>query len=196
MLPTPSKSERHFAMAVANLPSPDVLRQLLHYEPATGAFVWRHRSISLFPDERAWKIWNTRFAGTRAFASTTTNGYWRGCIFGVRYLGHRVAWAWSYGAWPEQEVDHINGDPLDNRLANLRAVSASTNCRNLPMRKSNTSGHIGVSRRPRGKPWIARIHVGDQHIHLGAFDTVEEAATARKAADARYGFHPDHGRRV
>lgn len=74
------------------------------------------------------------------------------------------------------EVDHRDGDGLNNRVANLRLVSSSSNKRNIPLRRDNTSGFKGVSK--VGSRWRAEISVGGRSRHLGRFDTPEEAAAA------------------
>ena len=73
------------------------------------------------------------------------------------YLAHRLAWFLSYDKWPENEIDHINGDRTDNRLENLRDVPKSLNQRNAKRRWDNTSGKVGVRKVTHKKTnyWIA-----------------------------------------
>jgi len=84
-------------------------------------------------------------------------------------------------------VDHINGDRLDNRRANLRVVTPQRNQVNRKrLNRNNTSGVRGVSFRPNlssTKPWRAQIMVNRRAIHLGLFETREEAIVARQAAE-------------
>lgn len=85
------------------------------------------------------------------------------------------------------EIDHINGDSLDNRKINLRIVTHAENIRNqrkLP--KNNTSGHMGVYWSPRNKNWIARIKTNNKTIHLGCFQNIEDAIEARKKGEIKY----------
>jgi hypothetical protein len=120
-------------------------------------------------------------------------GYRTGNILGGPTVrAHRVAFVYMYGYEPAQ-VDHINGDRSDNRLCNLREVTCSDNRRNSARPCNNTSGVIGVSRAPSGN-WIAYIKVGGVMHNLGTHPTLEDAASARKAAEASLGFHPNHGR--
>jgi len=91
-------------------------------------------------------------------------------------------------------IDHISGDTLDNRLDNLRVVDAITNSKNSKRHSNNTSGCSGVSYREYGA-WFAYIVVRGHQIGLGNHSSFEEAVTARKAAEVKYNFHPNHGRK-
>lgn len=82
--------------------------------------------------------------------------------------------------WPE--VDHRNGDGLNNRRENLRRVSRTQNNANARLRKDSTSGFKGVSWQKRDRTWYARIVVSGQRRFLGCFRTAEEAARAYDAA--------------
>lgn len=77
-------------------------------------------------------------------------------------------------------VDHINGDGLDNRRANLRSATHADNMRNSRRRSDNTSGYKGVS--ASGWRWVARVYVDSRRLHLGTFASPEEAARAYDAA--------------
>ena len=92
-------------------------------------------------------------------------------------------------------IDHINGDPSDNRWCNLRSVTQKENGRNLKLSKSCTTGHLGVIWYKPSQRWRVRISPEGQNIHIGMFDDYEEAVAARKAAEIKYGFHPNHGKR-
>lgn len=98
-------------------------------------------------------------------------------------LLHRAVMA----AGPGQIIDHINGDTLDNRRANLRFATAEQNCRNFgPARRNNTSGTIGVGwHKGRGK-WQASIKLWGKLVYLGIFDDFEEAVDARRRAEVMF----------
>lgn len=82
-------------------------------------------------------------------------------------------------------VDHKNHDTHENRKWNLRIATGAENQRNIKMNKLNTSGIIGVSRKKNGR-WYARITFNGKKYYLGTYDTKEEAAAARKAAEDKY----------
>jgi hypothetical protein len=169
------------------LPDQSELRRLLDYDPDTGALTWRQRSEG--PAQ-----WNGKWAGRPAFTARDTRGYHRGMVQGVQTSAHRLAWKWMTGEDPEY-IDHINGDPADNRFHNLRSVSHQENCRNTKTRSDSSAGHPGVSFAKREGKWRAyvKLKTGKQHS-LGYFDTKSEAIAARRAAHAPHGYHANHGR--
>ena len=111
------------------------------------------------------------------------------------YKAHRIAWLLTYGSWPEDQIDHINGSKKDNRLENLRVVSYRENARNQKIPKNNTSGTVGVSFHKRDQKYIASIQINGKSKHLGVFKNKEEAIAARAAANIKYNYHENHGRK-
>lgn len=172
--------------------TPDLLRELLRYEPDTGHLYWKPRSPEKFLTPKLSKNWNERWAGKLAMRSFV-GGHLNGNIFGFMFGSHRVAWAIHYGQWPEQFIDHINGDPQDNRIVNLRDVSAGDNQRNRARSKYNKTGHPGIVLRPSSR-WRAKITYQGKFISLGTYGTFAEAKDARMRAERELGFHPNHGR--
>lgn len=172
----------------------EIVRELLDYDPETGALTWRPRDRKWFKSDRSWKAWGTYLSGKPAFTSVNADGYRQGKILYAAYHAHRIAWLHYYGSWPNDQIDHIDGDRANNRISNLRAVSQAENNRNMKRFCTNTSGLVGVCwDESRGK-WMARITVGSKYKHLGRFDDFNDAAKARKAAEIKYGFHENHGR--
>ncbi len=99
-------------------------------------------------------------------------------VDGRLYLAHRVAWLIANGQWPSRELDHANGDALDNRLENLREATRAENARNVPARKRNRVGLKGVCwDRSKGK-WLASAKHNGRNVYLGRFNTPEEAHAA------------------
>lgn len=169
--------------------TPEAVRAALDYDPETGRLTWRVREM---PKRRGSATWNVRYAGKEAFTFVTRKGYRYGTVLNQRLMAHRVIWFMVHGRWPNQ-VDHINGDRQDNRLCNLREVDNRTNCRNRTQRRSLP---LGIYRSKNGKRWVACLgNTRDKgSTHLGTFDTLNEAVAARKDAERREGYHPNHGR--
>lgn len=175
-------------IAKADLPPLSVLTALLSYDPETGALTWKRRGRSWFLSDHEFGRWNTRYAGKPAFTAKNNSGYLHGQIFGKAYVASRIAWKMATGEDPI-EVDHLNGDRADNRLANLRSVTRTHNNRNRTMK--NPSGCHGV--RPKGSKWTAEIGGRGRRKWLGTFPTKEEAVTARRKAEAEQGYYQRGG---
>lgn len=186
-------------MPTKRLPLPEILRNLLDVDPKTGRLWWRSRPVEMFESTKHQKrvaaTWNSRWAGKEALTNIDNHGYRRGAVLGIDVRAHRVVWALVHGQWPEGEIDHVNGNRQDNRLKNLRCVPRTENRRNQKTPLTNTSGCIGVYFRTDTQKWEAKIGVNGKMISAGCFDSFEQAAQARKQAEIKYGFHPNHGRR-
>lgn len=180
-------------MADQILPSPEILRELLNYEPSTGKLYWKPRPVDMFRREMDFKTWNTRFANKEAFTAKRKDGYLKGTLLGSVYYAHRVAWAVHYGEWPEDLIDHINMNTSDNRIDNLRASSHSENMRNTRRLSSNTSGVKGVSWCKKHSCWVANIKLDQSQIHVGYFEELSDAISARRmAAEKHHGEFARH----
>ncbi len=177
------------------LPAPDVLRKLLRIDYETGHLFWQARERECFANEALWRSFNNQYAGKRAMHSVDSNGYLRGFINGVPYSAHRVAFAIHHGFVPD-EIDHIDGDKENNRIENLRSVSAAEDSKNKGITRKNKSGICGVHWNEIDKKWVANITSNYRRFFLGAFNDINDARNARKAAERELGFHENHGRRV
>jgi hypothetical protein len=175
------------------LPSQNELNNLLAYDQFTGKLHWRSRRLSAFPNARACSTWNSRYAGKEAFTATTAKGYYIGGINGKLYRKNRVIYKMMTGIDAIQ-VDHEDGNNQNDCWNNLRDVTGQQNQMNMKRASNNTSGTTGVSWNSSKKKWEAKIKVNQQTIHLGRFDDIQDAIAARKAAEAKHGFHPNHGR--
>lgn len=167
--------------------------EALAYDPRTGALTWRERPLHHFKHALAQRCWNKRFALTSAGVTHVTNGYVEVKLRGLTWKAHHLIWLLVHGCLPER-LDHENGRRADNRLSNLREATAQENNRNTKRPKNNTSGSIGVSLDRRGGRWRAYIKEGSRNVSLGYYASRDEAAAARKAAEQRLGYHPNHGR--
>ena len=166
-------SEHDYTTAQANKLTAEYLRSILNYDPETGIFTRKVRTSS-----RA-KVGDV--AG-----SPRGDGYLLIMVCSRKYLAHRLAWLYMYGEWPKDQIDHINRNRSDNRIANLREVTNKQNLQNAGKYSHNTSGHPGVYWHKQGPKWRAQITHNYKDIHLGYFTTLEEALSARKAAEKLY----------
>jgi hypothetical protein len=128
--------------------------------------------------------WNKNFAGKTAGSA----GRFKVAvaIHGVVYMAHRLIWLHVHGEPVPPLIDHIDGDPHNNRITNLRAATKSQNMVNSAKQKNNTSGVRGVQKAPGQKSgFVAYIKANGQHIYIGKFATITEAAKARQEAAVR-----------
>ena len=180
-----------------SLPDASVLKDLLTYDPQTGAFIWKVRRPEHFEateartPEWACRWWNARFANQPA-GFVDPSGYLLIRVNGVDYRAHRIAWVYVYGVGPDT-IDHVNGNRLDNRIENLRDVDATGNARNAKRRDDNHSGVTGVGFYPKTSKWRARINRDGKTVLLGYFDTKVEAIMARQKAESEAQYAPRHG---
>lgn len=150
------------------------LKEVLNYDEETGLFT---RKSSL--------------GGQRAGSVSGTerpDGYRKIIIEGRGYYAHRLAWLYVHGKWPEYVVDHINGNPRDNRIINLRDVPRKLNQQNQKThRPKSVSQLLGVSK--NGPSWAARIYdIRGKAINLGSYPTPEKAHEVYLEAKRKY--HP------
>ena len=157
------------------------LKECLHYEPETGVFTWRNHMC------------NRALKGAVAGG---LSGYGYPCIRvqGRRYPAHRLAFLYMTGRFPPEQVDHINHVRDDNRWRNLRAVSHAENGKNVSLLSTNTSGHNGVYWSKLHSKWHVKMKVNQKDIHIGLYDSLEDAVKARADANTEYGFHENHGK--
>lgn len=156
----------------------EYLKTRLDYAPETGEFTWRN--------SRKGDWFNGRLAGY-----TGISNYRVLSIDRVLYLEHRLAWLYVYGKFPTEMLDHIDGNPSNNKLSNLREATRRQNCINSKIRSNNTSGFKGVSK--SGKKWVARIKDKEKYLYLGLFLTPEEASEVYNqfAEDLHGNFYRD-----
>lgn len=143
----------------------EYLKQILHYDPATGFFTWK---VS-----RGYQAKKGNRAGY-----DTHSGYLAIGINRVRYYAHRLAWLYVHGTFPKAHLDHINGVTCDNRICNLRVASAAENISNGKHRVNNTSGVKGLRFLPRSGKWQGQVRKNYRNYHTKSFSTREEAVEA------------------
>lgn len=174
------------------------VNELLRYDAETGKLFWKPRPLAMFSDTGNGAIancstFNKQRANKEAFTAKNKYGYLHGVILYQHHRAHRIAWLLHHGKWPDGSLDHINGDPSDNRIVNLRDVPHFVSRRNSKLSARNKSGTHGVYADGNGR-WKAHIKTHKGYEYLGVFPTKEAAAAVRRAAEADHGYHPNHGR--
>ena len=154
------------------------LKTLFVYDPSSGIFTRRVASGR-----------HGCHPAGRVCGYTMQRGYVQIYVDGRRYMAHRLAWVYVYGRWPSGDIDHINQQKADNRIANLREATRAQNMQNVSLHRHNSSGRKGVCwHKPRAK-WRAYIFNGYRQQHLGLFDTFADAVKAREAAERERHTH-------
>ena len=123
------------------------------------------------------------------------HGYIAIRIDGTLYRAQRLAFLYMTGEWPHDQVDHIDGITNNNRWSNLRQIDAQGNSRNSKLYSNNKSGHTGIRFNESMRKWTAEICVDGRNRYIGAFADKAKAIAARKQANEKHGFWPDHGQR-
>lgn len=155
----------------------EYLKQVLHYDRETGEFLWRAQRGCKKPGEIA--------------GSINGQGYRFIGFGGKLHLAHRLAWLYEFGEWPAVSLDHIDGNPGNNRIENLRECSHAENHQNRKMPSHNKSGYQGVSFANRERLWHAQIKVRGVKHSLGYYKTPEEASAAYlRAKRTLHDFQP------
>jgi hypothetical protein len=159
----------------------DQLKEVLHYCPETGMFTWL--------------VGGGARKGAEAGCVHIQSGkpYRQVGVNNRAYSAHRLAFLYMTGEFPEDQVDHIDGNGLNNIWTNLRPVTCGENQKNRRKYARNTSGTTGVYWNVKCNKWVSQIVVEGKHKYLGLFDNKEDAIAARKAAEVLYGFHENHG---
>ena len=158
------------------------IKSLLSYDAETGQFTWMCNRKG-----------GSARVGARA-GSMRDDGYVTVRVDGRAYFAHRLAWVFVVGPIPSgMEIDHIDHDPSNNKINNLRLVTKSGNRKNRSRDSRNKSGFNGVHWAPHANAWCVQIRSERKTRHIGYFKNIKEAEAARLSAEARFDFHPNHG---
>jgi len=171
------------------------VREALIYNKKTGILIWNTRPRSHFDSDRAHNILNGKLAGTEAGTTVNHRGkdYKSLGLDGKRHQAHRIIYLLMTGSWPTEDIDHIDGNGLNNSWCNLREVSHQENQKNMKLPAHNTSGTIGVYWNKRSMRWLASIGISGKQKYIGVFSDYDQAVVARKQAEIDNGFHINHG---
>lgn len=150
------------------------LKEIFNYDEKTGVVVNRVKRGRAEKDKEA--------------GSIMSNGYRYIMIDQKRYLTHRLAWLYVHGYMSENMIDHIDRNPLNNQINNLREVSRQCNMRNSSDSRNNKSGVKGIIWDKNTNKWRARIMVDKKNIHLGSYTDFDNAVCARLAGEQCVGW--------
>jgi hypothetical protein len=160
-----------------------IIPSLFAYDPVTGVLT------------RLTSSGGYRAGSAVGTVLTTTIGksYLSVSIKAKLYYAHRIAFVLMTGCWPKGEVDHQDGNGLNNVWTNLRDVTPAGNCKNLRKYASNKSGCTGVCWDTYSNKWKVEIQVNGARRNLGRYASKDDAIRVRKEAEVKYGFHQNHG---
>lgn len=168
-----------------NLTKLDLIKCLI-YCPETGEFSWLIN--------KGTKVKRGDLAGRKITNKRSKKSYLVVSLNSKAYLAHRLAFLYMTGKFPVDQVDHINGNGIDNRWVNLRPASSKENGMNRRLNKRNKSGFVGVSWDTEFCKWRSDIRVNGKTKFLGKFKNKQDAILARKEANIKYGYHSNHGK--
>lgn len=154
-------------MTTRKLPPLSLLKEYLDFDQVSGKWAWIKRP-------------GRKIAVSAPVGTIDKDGYVIISLRGYRCFAHRLAWLYVYGEAPLLKIDHINRNPQDNRIANLRLATNRQNRANSKKRTTAPSPYKGVVRVPSGKShkWRAQIGINGKTHYLGWFDTPEDAQLA------------------
>ena len=162
------------------------LQNTFQYNQEDGKVYWKRTYLV---GKEAGSVLKNRAGNSYRIITHTFNGKQ------TKTMAHRLIWLLLYKEAPK-EIDHLDGDGLNNKLSNLREVSRSENNKNHRKQSNNTSGVTGVSFRKRYQDWGVYSFESTpkrRQIHLGVFDNLFEACCIRKAYELKNGFTERHG---
>jgi hypothetical protein len=153
----------------------EIAKALFDYSPKDGLLTWKFESGNI---KKGFEV------GTLDSTPKSKTKYRKVSVFNISYKVHRIIWLMQTGDWPEGDVDHIDGDGLNNKWDNLRDVTHSQNLMNAAVRSDSTSGYKGVSYDKARDRWYAYINIDGKRKMLGRHKTMQEAVTARQNAES------------
>ncbi len=178
----------------------DLFNECFYLDQENWTLVWKDRPIHHFNCESSMKMANTKYSGKKAGYKNKRKkdktAYIMIQISGRMISAHRVIYAMYHGlkSFNGMEIDHIDGNGLNNNISNLRLVSSLENNRNKSLLITNRSGVTGVRYDHKKNKWCASIWNNGKNRHLGVFDNIFDAVCARKSSQNAIGFHSNHGR--
>ena len=140
------------------------IKATFDYNPDTGVCTWKEYRLKAAPGEPI----DERYV--------YSDGYIVISFKGKAQMLHRLIWVWMTGEWPENQIDHLNGDKMDNRWENLRDVTQYQNLCNKSAYAKESPEPPGVTK--KGNKWVAILTVNKTQMKLGSFNSPEKAHNA------------------
>lgn len=141
------------------------LKELLNYDCKTGIFTWSKNRRGVIVN--------------KPLGTDNGYGYLRITVLGKSYYAHRLAWLYVHGEMPKEQIDHINCNKSDNRICNLREVTAKENQHyKKNAQKNSKSKVLGVSWHSKANKW--QVHFMNKYV--GIFNSIQDATIAYKKA--------------
>jgi hypothetical protein len=161
----------------------EMVNNRLSYDPESGVLLWK----------------NSKYHTINGSVAGTIPGNRKKKYIFIRlgyknYSAHRLAWLISTGEFPNGQIDHIDGNGLNNAISNLRVVTNQENQKNRRLSDKNKSGMFGVRYISSLRKWKSEIWIDGRNKYLGLFADFNSAASARKSAENKYGYHANHGK--
>lgn len=167
---------------VKNRMNQELIKSLFHYDPETGVF----RRIGRLKCNG--DVAECDFTPT----AKSTHGYIQVRLMDVTFDIHTLIWLYMTGEYPQNDIDHLDGNRLNNKWSNLRSVTRKSNLRNVGKRHDPQFGMVGIGRLTNN-PEIYRVYIGSKH--LGTTRDLFEAYCIRKSAELEHGYSQNHFKR-
>lgn len=168
----------------------ELLKELIDYNPDTGVFTWKERPLSMFKCERDCKAWNARYKNKVAGCSYIN---WKNKVNAISikpktYLCHILTYFYMNGNWPKEDIDCIDGDFTNLKWNNIRECTRTdSNYKQINPQRENKL--MGISFIKERNKYESKIKIKGKTIHLGRFNTQEEAHQAY--VDAKRQISPE-----
>jgi hypothetical protein len=174
-------------MKINKLPSLEYLKECFELDPTSPSYLkWKKdRPLNHFNSTQSHKAWKNKTRNSQINSLDKDNYYivFSNTFFNkkIRYKVHRIVYAISNSedCLNDSCIDHIDGNRLNNNPKNLRTATVSQNLLNRGKQKNNSTGHKNITFSKRRKKYICKIQIRRKQIHIGEFDTLEEAIEKR-----------------